>query len=136
FSARPDTGVGRVTLAGNPEIGEGVDQRLFDFSQIPVQILAMALEIDDRISHQLAGSVKCHVAAALDLEKLDAPGLQKLRRRDEMLFFRRAPECDNGRMLQQEQYVLRNCSGDSVTGKVALQLESLSVLQPSQRNHP
>ena len=53
-AARPDAGEAGVPLAGNAEVAERVDQRLLDLPQIPVQILLVALEVDDRIADELA----------------------------------------------------------------------------------
>src|SRR2546423_2664600 len=120
FPASPDAGIGGVALAGDPEIGQCVDQRLLDLSQIPVQILPVPLEVDDRITDQLSGSVKRHVAAALDLEKLDTFAFEKFGGRDQVLFFGSTPERYDGRMLEQQQHILRNGARDSVTGNIAL----------------
>src|SRR6185295_11805351 len=79
-AARPHAGVGGVSLAGNSIVSEGVDQRLFDFPEIPVQVLTVSLEIDDRIADELAGSMESDVTTALDLEDLDALAAQKVRR--------------------------------------------------------
>ena len=78
FPARPDARVGRIPFARNSIIGQSVDERLLDLSEVPVKVLAMPLEIYDWIPDQLPRSVKRHVAATLDLEQLDALALQKL----------------------------------------------------------
>src|SRR6185295_10186378 len=79
-AARPHARVGGVSLAGNSIVSEGVDQRLFDFPEIPVQVLPMSLEIDDRVANELPGSMERHVTTALDLEYFDTLGAQVFRR--------------------------------------------------------
>ena len=80
----------------------------------------MALEIDDGVSDQLPGPMKGYVTAALDLEQLDPFALQEFRRGDEVFLLRCPPECDDGRMLQEQEDILRNRSGYSVASDIAL----------------
>ena len=94
--------------ACDPERAERVDERLLDLSQIPVQVALVALEIDDRIADELSGAVERHVAAALDLEQLDAARREQLWRREKILLLRRAAERDDRRMLDEEQHILRD----------------------------
>src|SRR4051794_18642196 len=54
------------------ERGESVDESVLELPQIPVEVLAMLLEVEDRITHELARAMEGDVAAALDLEQLDA----------------------------------------------------------------
>src|SRR5262249_170852 len=48
---------------------EKIDQRLLEPAQITMQILAAAAKIDNRIAHQLAGTMISRLAAAIDREK-------------------------------------------------------------------
>ena len=72
LAARPDSGVGGVTFSRNAEIGESVDQRFLDLSQVPVQVLTVSFKIHDRISDQLSGTMEGDISSALDFEQLDA----------------------------------------------------------------
>ena len=49
------------------------DQHLLEVAQVPVQILAVGLQVQDRVADELPGAVVGHVPAAPGLEQLDAP---------------------------------------------------------------
>jgi hypothetical protein len=101
-----------------------------------VKILPVALEIDDRIANELAGTVKSHISAALDLEQLHALALQKVRRSNQMLLLRRSSECDYRGMLYEKEDVLREGARDTITGDLTLELERFRVRHSPQRNRP
>ena len=61
-----------VPLGHDPQGAERVDERLLDCAQVPVQVLLVVGQVEHRVAHQLAGAVEGHIAAALDLEDLDA----------------------------------------------------------------
>ena len=65
--ARPHAGEARVPLGGDAERGQRVDQRRLELAQVPVQVLPVLAQVEDRIADQLARPVVGHVAAALDL---------------------------------------------------------------------
>ena len=67
-----------------------------------MQILAVSLEIDDRIAHELSRAMERHVSTALDLEQLDAVGCQKFRRGCEVLFLGRPSQRYDWRVLDEE----------------------------------
>jgi hypothetical protein len=70
-----------------------------------VKVAFVPLEIDDRIPDQLAFAMERDIAAALDLEQLDASSAEKLRRRQKVLLLRGAAERDDRRMLEEQQDV-------------------------------
>ena len=88
------------------------DERLLDLPQIPVQILLVALEVDDRIADELSRAVEGDVAATLDLEQLDAARREQRRRREQMLLLRRAAQRDDRRMLDEEQHSCVDLAAD------------------------
>jgi hypothetical protein len=49
-----------------------------------------------------------------------------------MLLFGRAPERDHGRMLDEQQHILRDFSGNSLPSHLALVLEGLGVGHETQ----
>jgi hypothetical protein len=101
-----------------------------------VEIQAVSLEIDNRISDQLSRAVKCHIAPTLYLEKLNALAAKELGRRDEMLFPGCPAERDYWRVLDEEQHILGESARDPVARDVPLQLERFLVGNLSQRNSP
>jgi hypothetical protein len=64
--------------------------------------------------------VKGDVSATLDFVHLDAARAQALRRRHDVRLLRRAPERDDRRVLEQQQDVLVDLSGDTTPGEIAL----------------
>jgi hypothetical protein len=54
--------------------------------------------------------VKRYVSATLDLEDLDSLASKEFRRSNEMLLLRGATERDYGRVLNEKEDVLRDCS--------------------------
>src|SRR5207244_11475792 len=100
---------------------EGVDQCLLERAQVPVEILAVARQVEDRISDELARSVVCDVAAPLHLEHWDVTALEQVR------FMGIASQRYDGRMLDQEQDGGRQPPLDSGLSQGALPLERLGV---------
>src|SRR4051812_36476404 len=83
----PDARVLLDASAHDVESRQRVDQCLLDLAQVPMQILAMLLEIEDRISNELAGAVKGDVPTALDVEQLDTAGGERCFTQQQMLAF-------------------------------------------------
>jgi len=109
------------------EFGECDDQRFFHLAQIPVQILLVPAQVHDRVADELARPVEGDVAAALRLEQLDAARREEGGRRNEILRLGAAPERDHGRMLEQEQHIVRDLAADPRAGHRALELEPARV---------
>ena len=53
------------------ERGEGLDDRLLEIPDVPLHVLAVAVEIEDRIADELSGSVVGRLSAAVRLDELD-----------------------------------------------------------------
>ena len=66
----PYARVFRHATGAQPDGSQCNDQRLFHLSEVPVEVLRVLLQVDDRIADQLAGTVKGCVATPLDLEAL------------------------------------------------------------------
>ena len=109
----PDARVADVPLRGDAQLRQGLDEALLDLPEVPVQVLAVPLEIDDRVADELAGPVKRHVPAALDLEQLDAALRQERRRREQMPLLARAPQRHDRGMLDEQKHVLVDRARDS-----------------------
>src|SRR2546430_593595 len=126
---RPDAGVARVPLGGNAELRECGDERVFEGAEIPVEVLPVAAQVDDRITDQLPGPVERDVAAALDLEHVDAFRVQQVRRPGG------AAQRDHGRVLEQQEQVLRQATVDPRLGKRTLPVERLTVGDATGLDH-
>jgi hypothetical protein len=113
-SARPDAGAG---------VAERDDERFLDLAQIPVQIAAVPLQVEDRIADELPWAMKGDVPAALDLVDFDAARVQALRRCGEMVLLRGASKRHDGRMLEQEEHVLVDLARDAPPREIALELQ-------------
>ncbi len=88
-------------------------------------------KIEDGIGDQLAGAVKGHVAAAVDLEQLHAALGQKLRRRQHVIELGIAAQRDDRRVLQQQQRVF-DAAGLAHLLQGALELQGRAVGDPAK----
>ncbi len=66
---------------------------------------AQFVEIDDRITDELSGRVKRHVATPPDLEELDLEFAQSGLAESEMRAIRTAPHGDDFRMFEQKESI-------------------------------
>src|SRR6476659_4542793 len=64
------------TAGDEPVIGGGSDERFLEVPHIAVDIAAIRLEVENRVSDDLAGAVVGDVAAAAGLMELDLAGSQ------------------------------------------------------------
>src|SRR5213080_2587693 len=117
----PHTGIARVALSRDLELGQRFDQGPLQRAKVPVQVGLMTGQVENRITHELAGAVEGDVTAALDLEDLDAVAA------DEMVRLGVAAERHHCGVLEQEQQVVRQAAVDSGLGERALPLERLGV---------
>src|SRR5438093_1568910 len=81
----------------------------------------MTGQVENRITHELAGAVEGHVTAALDLEDLDAVAA------DEMVRVGVAAQRHHRGVLEQEQQVVRQTAVDTGLRERALPLERFGV---------
>jgi hypothetical protein len=101
-----------------------------------VEILAVTLEVDDRIANELSRAMKRHVSAPLDLEQLYPFALQKSGRRNQVLLLRCSAEGHYRRVLDEEQDVLREGARYPIAGDVPLELERFGIGHSPQRYSP
>jgi hypothetical protein len=132
---RPHTRQSLIALAGNAERSDCRDERLFDRTQKPMQVLPVLAEEKDRIPNELARAMKGHVATPLDLEHVDELLGERLARCGEMGWIERAPQCDHGRVFYQQQRVAGEISADSGIGQCALVAQSFVVGHATQSDH-
>jgi hypothetical protein len=78
-SLGPDARKSRIPLGRDAKLVQGPDQPFFDLPQVPVKILFVPLEIEDRIANELARAVKGHTTATLDFKEIDPTGAEELR---------------------------------------------------------
>jgi hypothetical protein len=76
-----------------------------------------------------------HVAAALDLEHLDAAAPQRLRVEGEARLARPAAEGDDRRVLEEEEEVGDLAAGEAVLGEAALEGEGVAVGHRAEIGH-
>src|SRR5256885_4480187 len=79
-AASPHPCEARIARGGNTEPRQRVDERLLERAEIPMQVLLVGLEVENRIADELSRPVKCHTPAALDLEHVDAMLLEDVGR--------------------------------------------------------
>jgi len=108
----------------DPEARQGMDQRFLDLSQIPVQVFSPLPEIQNRIPHELPGSVVCHVPTPFDLGCRDPGRREQLGSRDEIPLRRAAPERDHRLVLEQQEEILLSLTVDSLPRQASLPRET------------
>src|SRR5438093_1345037 len=117
----PHPGIARVALSRDLELGQRFDQGLLQRAKVPVQVGLMTGQVENRITHELAGAVEGHVTAALDLEDVDAVAA------DEMVRVGVAAQRHHRGVLEQEQQVVRQTAVDTGLRERALPLERFGV---------
>src|SRR5215469_18043282 len=68
----PDAGFAGDAIGGDAEVGRGADHGFFQSADVPVNIAADAVEIENGIADDLAGAVIGDVAAAIRFAEFDA----------------------------------------------------------------
>ena len=108
LASHPGAGQTRQAVRRNPIVGGGQDEDLLEIAHVAVHVTAVGLEIEDRISHDLAGTVVGDVAAPAGFVDVDPPLRQLVGARQNMT----APavaadaEREHGRVLEKEQHVV------------------------------
>src|SRR5882672_6795381 len=92
-----------------------------------MQVFPVLPEVQDRVSHQLPGAVKGHIAAAFDLEHSDAAALQLRRRKRETRDSSASSEGDHRLVLYQEQDILGDLAIHAAATETALELQHLGI---------
>jgi hypothetical protein len=75
-ATHPDAGQARDPRRRDPEIACHPYEDFFEVTHVAVDVATIGIEVNDRVAHDLAGTVVGHIAAASGLEDLDAPGGQ------------------------------------------------------------
>src|SRR5206468_7464222 len=94
--ADPDSGKRFASPSGNAVSGEKLNEQSLEPPQILVQILTTSTEIDNWISHQLAGSMICRLTSTIGCEKW----MRQMRRAQQTGWIRSAADGVNRFMLQ------------------------------------
>src|SRR5437899_12948 len=97
-----------------------------------MQVLTVAFEVDDRIAYELAGAVKGDVAAALDLEQLDALVAQISGRRQHVRALGGASQCDDRRVLDEQEQILVDRAANPRARRLALERENVGIRLPAE----
>src|SRR5207253_3792052 len=101
----PDADAARDSMCGDPVFGGGPDHELFDRRDILADVLAIRLQVHDRVPDDLPRAVIGDVPAAVRLEQFEAAGCEHLRRPEDVLGLRSASQRDDRRMLEQQQRI-------------------------------
>ena len=78
-----------------------MDQRLLEVADVLLHVLAVAAQVEDRVTDELAGAVKGGLAAAVRLDDLDLG----VGRHVQLTVVGPSSERDDGRMLQEKDRV-------------------------------
>ena len=96
--SEPDPCESGESLAFETELSQHIDHHMLQLTQVPMQIHAVAVEIQHRINHKLTGTVMGDLPTAIDAVQR---GRGVLRIEEEVGFRCTTPQGVTGRMLQQ-----------------------------------
>src|SRR5262249_19629267 len=116
----PDAGLPGNAVSGDAKVGRSADHRLFEGADIPVNVAADEVEIQDRVADNLAGAVVGDVATAIGFAKPDAFLAQHIFRGKEIFLAGVAAHGDDVWMLAEQENVV-NCTGFACSDKALLQ---------------
>jgi hypothetical protein len=113
------------------EVRGGADQHLLEIADVAVDVLAIRLEIDDRVADQLPRTVEGHVAAAAGLVDLDALRRERAGVGADVGGRAARPDAerDDGGMLDEQQRVV-DLAGDALLDQRLLELDAGGVVDP------
>ncbi len=144
--ARPDTCVRRAASDLDAVGGGGRDECRLEGAEVVVHVAMGGMtrdrenprEPDDRVRDELAGAVKGHRAAAIDLQELGARGDERLATFAEMPGLALAAHGVHGRMLEQQHGVVCELAASPCQRDRPLQLPGILVSdrpepRPAQR---
>jgi hypothetical protein len=103
-------------------IGDGRQSRAVVFPQI-----------DDRVSHELSGAVKSHVATAIAFEYFNSAGRQRFGRSEHVGGLGIASERDDGRVLEEKEDV-SDLSGFAKVDQPLLQAQAVRISDHAKLN--
>jgi len=101
----PDAGATGNAARRQAELRQCIDNHLLEPAHVGDHVPPPLAEVEDRVAHQLSGTVIGDVAAAVRLEKLDAGPLEHLRTRQQVLPAPVAAQGDHVGMLEQQKLI-------------------------------
>jgi len=99
-----------------------------------MDVAAIGGEVEDRIADDLAGPVIGDVAAASGLDDVESPRPERLRRQEEVLHSRVAPERED-RIVLEEKEGVGDAAGLPLRDEARLQVEPLRVRHAPEVTH-
>jgi hypothetical protein len=127
----PHSGLTRDASGDDGEARGGTDEGLLEGAQVPVEVLAVAAEVEDRVADKLTRAVVGDVAPALDLDAADAAARQLRPPGEEVLRAARPPEGHDRGVLAEEERVGRLTELPG-TGEAPLESERVGVGDPPE----
>ena len=83
-SREPGAGQPWFARRGDPEGCRGPDQDLLEVADVAVDVAAVGVQVEYRVTDELTRTVKGDVPAAAGLDHFDAVALELFRRRDDV----------------------------------------------------
>src|SRR5579883_1844779 len=102
----PDAGFAGNAIGGDAEIGGGANHGFFEGANVPVDIAAVAIEIEDGIADDLAWAVIGDIAAAIGFAEFDAFLTKDVLGSEKMFLVGAAAEGDDMRVFTEEENVV------------------------------
>jgi len=129
----PYAGESLDAVSRDPVVGSRPDQDFLEIADILVNVAAIRLQVDNRVAHDLSGTVIGNVAAAPGLVHFDAAGGKRFRGRQDV----RAPavsadaEREDVRMFDENELIVDLIAAPLID-ESALQGEGLGVRYASE----
>ena len=127
---QPDAGEPVDALALEAQLREREDQRLLELAAVALDVLAVPLQVEDRVADELPGPVEGGLAAAVGLDDLDLRALRDV----QLAFLGAPPGRDRRRVLEQQDRVRDRSLRDRACER-ALQLPRLGVRDDAEVHH-
>jgi hypothetical protein len=102
----PDAGFAGDAIGGEAEIGGGADHGLFEGADVPVNVAADGIDIEDGVADDLAGAMIGDVSSAVGFTELHIFLAEDIFGGEEIFLAGAAAECQDVGMLAKEEDVV------------------------------
>ena len=133
-AVHPNAGQAGNALGSDGEIGERIDEDLFEGSDVEMHVLVPARKIQNGVAHDLPGTMICHIAATVGFVKSDSGAAQNVVTRQQIFGMTVASDGDDVRMLDEQQ-LIRNKIVLALFDELPLQCERLGIREASEVAH-
>jgi hypothetical protein len=122
-----------LAVGHDPEISGRSDQYLFQIANVPMDVAAVGIQIQDWIPDDLAGTMISDVATSAGFVELNMPGIEFVGTHQQMSPPAITPrsQCQHTGVLDEQQHVV-HASELPIGDEIALQRESIGITRHSK----